>query len=137
MPWGWFDHKHDATGEWTGFLDQGVKVDGKLELPGTFRINSEMKGTLVSRDMLVLGEKSAVEGEIIGSHVIVAGRFDGTLHATKRVEIQGTGIITGEVHSPCVLIEPGAVFEGQCHIVPPGDEAKPIVIAMRSAASAG
>ena len=136
MPWGWFDHKHDESGEWTGFLEQGVRVDGKLEILGTFRINSEMKGTLVSRETLILGEKAAVEGEIIGNQVIVSGRFDGTLRATKRVEIQASGIITGDVYSPCVIIEPGAVFEGRCHIVPPGEDATAIVIAMRSAASA-
>jgi cytoskeletal protein CcmA (bactofilin family) len=135
MPWGWFDHKHDDTGEWTGFLDQGVKVEGKLETQGTFRINSEIKGTVLSEETLILGEKAAVEGEIIGNQVIVAGRFDGTLRAAKRVEVQATGIITGDVYSPCVIIEPGAVFEGQCHILPANEEARTIVIAMRSAAS--
>ena len=135
MPWGWFDHKHDDSGEWTGFLEQGVRVDGKLETQGTFRINSEMKGTLASQGTLVIGEQAAVEGEIAGNQVIVAGRFDGTLRATKKVEIQSTGIITGDVHAPCVIIEPGAVFEGQCHILPPGDDVRAIVIAMRSAAN--
>jgi cytoskeletal protein CcmA (bactofilin family) len=135
MPWGWFDHKHEESGEWTGFLEQGVKVDGRLETQGTFRINSEMKGTLVSQQTLILGEKAAVEGEIVGNQVIVSGRFDGTLRATRRVQIQPTGIITGDVYSPCIIVEPGAVFEGQCHVVPPGDDVRTIVIAMRSAAS--
>jgi cytoskeletal protein CcmA (bactofilin family) len=135
MPWGWFNHKHDDSGEWTGFLEQGAKVEGTLETQGTFRINSEMKGTLVSRETLILGEKAAVEGEIIGNQVMVSGRFDGTLRATKKVEIQPTGIVTGDVYSPCVIIEPGAVFEGQCHILPPGDDARTIVIPMRSAAN--
>ena len=135
MPWGWFDHKHDDSGEWTGFLEQGVRVDGKLETQGTFRINSEMKGTLASQGTLVIGEQAAVEGEIAGNQVIVAGRFDGTLRATKKVEIQPTGIVTGDIFSPCIVIEPGAVFEGQCHILPPGEDAKILVIPMRSAAS--
>ena len=32
-----------------------------------------MKGTLVSQETLILGEKAAVEGEIFGSQVIVVG----------------------------------------------------------------
>ena len=135
MPWGWFDRKNDESGDWTGFLEQGVKVDGRLETRGTFRINSEMKGTLVSQETLIIGEKAAVEGEIIGNQVIIAGRFDGTVHASKKVEIQPTGIITGDVHAPCIIIEPGAVFEDQCHIIPPGEGESTIVIPMRSAAS--
>jgi cytoskeletal protein CcmA (bactofilin family) len=134
MPWDWFSHKHDLSGEWTGFLEKGVKLDGKLETQGTFRINSEMKGTIVSEEALIIGEKAAVEGEIVGNQVIVAGRFDGILRAASKVELQSTGIITGEVHSPCVIIEPGAVFEGQCHIPVPGDVETKTVISMRSAA---
>jgi cytoskeletal protein CcmA (bactofilin family) len=135
MPWGWFDHKHEESGEWTGFLEQGVKVDGKLETHGTFRINSEIKGTIVSEETLILGEQAAVEGEIIGNQVIVAGRFDGTIRAAKKVEIQSTGIITGDVHAPCIIIEPGAVFEGQCHIPSTVEDESAVVIPMRSAGS--
>ena len=85
MPWGWFDHKrNDSSHEWTGFLEQGVKLDGKLESSGTFRIDSAVKGTLISQETLILGEHAAVEGEIDGSNIIIAGRFDGTIRATKR-----------------------------------------------------
>lgn len=136
MPWGWFDHKshEDAAGEWTGFLEKGAKLDGKLETSGTFRINSEMKGVLHSDQMLILGEQAAVEGEIYGKQVIVGGRFDGTIHATENVQVRATGILTGDVYSPCVDIEPGAVFEGQCHLSA-GEEAAPLVIPMHSAAN--
>jgi len=134
MPWGWFDHKNrdDSSGDWTGFLEKGVKLDGKLETEGTFRINSEMKGTLVSQETLILGEQAAVEGEIFGKQVIVAGRFDGAVHATESVQVQSTGILTGDVYSPCVIIDPGAVFQGQCHIPASGDQ-KPLVIPMHAA----
>ena len=122
------------SSEWTGFLDQGVKVEGKVEASGTFRIDSAMKGTLSSDDTLVLGEHSSVEGTIIGNFVIIAGRFDGVIRARGRVEIQPNAIVTGEVHSPCLVIEPGAIFDGQCHMLAPSEAAKPMTIPIRSAA---
>ena len=60
MAWGWFDRKRQDPAEWTGFLEQGVKVEGRLESSGTFRIDSAIKGTLVSEDTLILGEHSTV-----------------------------------------------------------------------------
>src|SRR5580692_12871502 len=112
MPWGWFDHKRgDVSAEWTGFLEQGVKLEGKLESSGTFRIDSAVRGKLVSQESLILGDNAAVEGEIDASTVIMAGRFDGPVRATKRVEIRSRAVVTGEVHSPCIVIEPGAIFE--------------------------
>ncbi len=130
----WFDRKRQESEVWTGFLDQGVKLDGKLEVNGTFRIDSAIKGTILSEDTLILGSHSVVEGEIVGNRVIVGGRFDGVIRARGKVEIQPDAIVTGEVHSPCLVIEPGAIFDGQCHMLGPAEAAKPITIPIRSAA---
>jgi len=133
VAWGWFDRKKTETSEWTGFLEQGVKLEGKLESTGTFRIDSAMKGTIVSDDILILGEHAFVEGEIRCNRVVVAGRFDGKIQAKTRVEIQPNAIVTGEVHTPCLVIEPGAVFDGHCHMLAPAEAAKPVTIPIRSA----
>ena len=130
----WFDRKKHDPSEWTGFLEQGIKLEGNLETSGTFRIDSAMKGTLSSDDTLVLGEHASVEGTIIGNFVLIAGRFDGTIRARGRVEIQPNAIVTGEIHSPCLVIEPGAIFDGQCHMIAPSEAAKPMTIPIRSAA---
>jgi cytoskeletal protein CcmA (bactofilin family) len=134
MAWSWFDRKRQDPAEWTGFLERGVKIEGRLESTGTFRIDSEMKGTLVSGDTLILGEHASVEGEILGNRVLIAGRFDGTIRAKGKVEIQPNAIVTGEVYTPCLVIEPGAIFDGQCHMSAPAEAAKPIMIPIRSAA---
>ncbi len=137
MAWRWFDRKHQESSEWTGFLEPGVRLEGKLESKGTFRIDSSMKGKLVSAGTLILGEHAAVEGEIVGNRVIIAGHFDGTIQATGRVDIQAKAVVAGDIHTPCLVIEPGAFFEGQCHMLTAAEPeaAKPIAIPIRSAAS--
>ena len=136
MAWGWFDRKRHESSEWTGFLERGVKLEGTLESSGTFRIDSAMKGTLVSEDTLVLGEHASIEGRIVGNRVIIGGRFDGSIEARGRVEIQPNATVTGEIHTPCLVIEPGAVFDGHCHMPTPTEASKPITIPIRSAAQA-
>jgi len=133
---GWFDRKrHDAT-EWTGFLEQGVRLEGKLETTGTFRIDSTMKGSIVSEDTLVLGEHSSIQGQITGNRVVIGGRFDGVIQAKTSVEIQASAVVTGEIHTPCLVIEPGAVFDGQCHMLAATEAAKPVTIPIRSGGQA-
>jgi cytoskeletal protein CcmA (bactofilin family) len=134
---GWFDRKKQGPNEWTGFLEQGVKVEGKLEASGTFRIDSAMKGTLSSDDTLVLGEHASVEGTINGNFVMIAGRFDGIIRARGRVEIQPNAIVTGEIHSPCLVIEPGAIFDGQCHMIAPSEAAKSVTVTIPIRSAAG
>jgi cytoskeletal protein CcmA (bactofilin family) len=131
----WFDRKKQESGEWTGFLERGVRLDGRLECPGTFRIDSSVKGTLVSEEILILGENARVEGEIHGVSVVIAGRFNGIIQAKTKVDIQPKAIVTGEIHTPCLIIEPGAVFDGQCHMLSHSQNAKPITIPIRSVAA--
>ena len=111
MAFNWFDRKRHEPSEWTGFLERGVNIEGKIETAGTFRIDSVMKGTLVSEDTLIVGEHAIMEGEIIGNRIVIAGRFDGTMRAKGKVEIQPSAIVTGEIYSPCVVIEAGAIFD--------------------------
>jgi len=136
MPFAWLDRKDHESGEWSGFLEKGVTVEGKLDTTGTFRIDSPMKGTLTSDSKLIVGENARIEGLIEGNYVVIAGRFDGTIKAKGKVEIQTKAIVTGEIHTPCLIIEPGAVFDGRCHMLATNQTAKTITIPIRSAASA-
>ncbi|HXZ11586.1 MAG TPA: polymer-forming cytoskeletal protein [Candidatus Sulfotelmatobacter sp.] len=131
-----FDKKRHESSEWTGFLEKGVKLEGKLEFPGTFRLDCVMKGTLSSSETLILGEHAVVEGQIYANYVAIAGRFDGVIEAKGRVEIRTKAIVTGEIHTPCLVIEPGAVFDGRCHMLAASQAAKPLTIPIRSAAHA-
>jgi cytoskeletal protein CcmA (bactofilin family) len=111
------DRKGSASsGEWIGFLEKGVVLEGRLELSGTFRIDCQMKGTIVSNSTLVIGENARLEGEIDGNHVVVGGRFEGVLSAKGRVEILAKGVIRGEVRAPCMIIEAGGILDGRCHM---------------------
>jgi cytoskeletal protein CcmA (bactofilin family) len=132
----WLDRKDGESGEWTGFLEHGVRLEGRLETTGTFRMDAVMKGNLTSSEVLILGEHARVEGQLEGNYIIIAGRFDGTIHAKGKVEIKAKAIVTGEIHTPCLIIEPGAVFDGSCHMLASSHSAKPMTIPIRSAASA-
>ena len=131
----WFDRNRHDSGEWTGFLDHGVKLEGRLESSGTFRIDSLMKGTLVSEETLILGEHATVEGQIDGNYVIISGRFDGVIRARGKVELKTKAIVTGEIHCPCLIIEPGAVFDGNCQMVGTTETSKAVTIPIRSVAA--
>ena len=133
MAWKWSrrsaDRSHD---EWIGFLDKGVRLEGTLELSGTFRLDAQVKGNIISAQTLILGEGARVEGQIEGNHVVVAGRFDGVIFAKGRVEIRPKGVVTGEVHTPCLVIEPGGIFDGRCHMIGASQAAKPVTIPIRA-----
>jgi cytoskeletal protein CcmA (bactofilin family) len=124
MAWKWpGSSTNGSSEEWTGFIDQGVTLEGTLQLTGTFRIDGNVKGNIISEQTLILGENAKVEGQIEGNRVVIAGRYDGVIFAKGRVEIQPKGVVTGEVHSPCLVIDPGGIFDGRCHMLAASDTA--------------
>jgi cytoskeletal protein CcmA (bactofilin family) len=118
--------------EFTGFLDKGVRFEGTLEAPGVFRVEAHVKGNVISNHSLILGESSRVEGQIEGNHVVISGKFDGVIFAKGRVEIHAKGVVTGEIHTPCLVIEAGGIFDGQCHMLAASESAKPLMIPIRA-----
>jgi cytoskeletal protein CcmA (bactofilin family) len=121
-----------GSGEWSGFLDKTVRFEGTLEFSGTLRIEAQVKGNIISDQTLVLGEGAKVEGQVEGNHVMVSGRFDGVIFAKGRVEILPGGVVTGEIHTPCLVIEPGGIFDGRCHMAVSAKAAQPVAIPFRA-----
>lgn len=138
MAWPFSDKRRppESQGEWSGFLDRTVRFEGTLEFSGTLRIEAQVKGNILSNQTLVLGEGAKVEGQIEGNQVIIAGRFDGVIFAKGRVEIQAKGVVSGEIHTPCMVIEPGGIFDGRCHMTASTQSAKTVTIPFRSASQA-
>ncbi len=125
--------KDDGSEEFTGFFDKGVRVEGTIEAAGVFRLDGPMKGNILSSHSLILGEGARLEGQIEGNHIVISGKFDGVIFAKGRVEIKAKGVVTGEVHTPCLVIEPGGIFDGRCHMLAASESTKPLTIPIRSA----
>jgi cytoskeletal protein CcmA (bactofilin family) len=137
MAWKWpISSKNSAGEEWTGFIDQGVSIEGTLTVTGTFRVDGHLKGSIISEQTIILGENAKVEGQIEGNRVVIAGRFDGVIFAKGRVEIEARGVVTGEVHSPCMVIDPGGIFDGRCHMLASTDTSASVTIPIRAASQA-
>src|SRR5260370_20973246 len=106
MAWKWpAAAKNGTSEEWTGFIDQGVTLEGTLTVTGTFRIDGNVKGNIISEQTVILGEGAKVEGQIEGNRIVISGLFDGVIFANGRVEIQSKVVVTDEVHSPCMVID--------------------------------
>lgn len=98
------------------YLAEGVKLDGTLDLPGSFQIEGQVTGIVRSQKTVIVGAQAFIEGEIEAHTVTVAGKVSGTVTGTDRVEILPEGWIEGEVRSPCLVIQAGGVLDGNCHM---------------------
>ena len=113
-----------------GFLDAGSHLRGDLHFEDTFRIDGKLTGKVDSDGDLYVGERGEVEGEIRVGRLFVSGVVKAVVMA-KRIEVAPGGQLRGEVETPTLVIDEGAIFEGQSRMVE--REVGPVLSAARSA----
>jgi cytoskeletal protein CcmA (bactofilin family) len=100
------------SGEVT-IVGQGAKLEGTVVSAGSLRIDGQIKGQVNADGDVVLSPQSAVEADIRAQNVSVAGRFKGSIVVKGRAEIARGGRVDGNITSKTLVIEEGAIFQGQ------------------------
>ncbi len=102
-----------ATGDLNALLGKGSEFEGKLTFEGTVRIDGKFTGSIVTNDVLVVGEGAKIGAEITCGTVIVHGEVNGNIRAKTSVELHHPAKVRGNVETPSLMVEKGVVFEGQ------------------------
>jgi cytoskeletal protein CcmA (bactofilin family) len=102
--------------EVNAFLGKGTTFEGKMTFEGLFRLDGKFNGEIFSGDSLIIGETGEVHAEITVNTLIVKGKLEGSITAKTRVEIHPPGKILGDIQTPVLVIEEGAVFDGNCRM---------------------
>ena len=102
------------SGELNGFLDRGSVFKGELEFEDTMRIDGRFHGRIQSKNELIVGESAHIEGDIHVGRIAISGTVVGKIVADQRVEIHRNGKVYSDIETPALIIEDGAIFQGNC-----------------------
>ena len=102
------------SGDLNGFLDRGSSFKGELEFEDTMRIDGKFNGRIRSKNELIVGESAHIEGEIHVGRIAISGTVMGKIQADQRVEIHRNGKVYSDIDTPALIIEEGAIFQGNC-----------------------
>jgi cytoskeletal protein CcmA (bactofilin family) len=101
-----------GTGDLNALLGRGSEFEGKLTFEGTVRIDGKFTGTIVTNDVLVVGEGAKVNAEISCGTIVVHGEINGNVKAKNAVELHHPARMKGNVETPSLMVEKGVLFEG-------------------------
>jgi len=99
------------------FLSEGTEFKGLLTFSGTVRIDGKFEGEIITQDVLVIGESAQVKAEVTVGQILVKGKLIGNINSTQKIEVFTTGQVIGNIRTPALLMEEGAILEGQCEMV--------------------
>lgn len=99
--------------EINAFLGANTTYEGKLTFQGAVRIDGTFVGEIVSEGVLIVGKDAQVEGTLAVGELVLSGRFTGEVNAGRRVLIHKAGHLEGVLRTPTLVMEEGAIMQGQ------------------------
>lgn len=108
--------KGRAEDEILSILGEGLEMTGEISFTSGVRVNGVVNGKIRSEAVLEIGPTGKVDAEITIRKILINGEFRGAIHASDRVEIHRDGKAYGDIYTPCLIIEAGAIFEGRCNM---------------------
>ena len=95
------------------FLDDGNEIVGKYTCSGTVMLDAKLRGEITANDTLVIGDHGVVEATVRAVVLVIRGKLIGKATASERVELKSSARVTGDVEAPVIVVEEGAVLDGQ------------------------
>jgi cytoskeletal protein CcmA (bactofilin family) len=125
-----------APGGLTAFIDQGSEFEGKLSFRDTVRIDGRFRGEIASENTLIVGESGEIEATIRSNTVSISGSVDGDVHAARKIVLHKTARVNGNLNTPCLVVEEGAVVNGTLKMASPDAKASAPLKAIEGGAKA-
>ncbi len=117
-------------------IGEGITVVGTIQIGrGVVRLDGHLEGKIVGPGDLVIGEKGFLEGEAEVNALILNGRLEGTVVAATAVHVTPTGKLCGKVQAAHLIIDQGAVFDGEgrtvrkedSQLLPQDEKSRPVL----------
>jgi cytoskeletal protein CcmA (bactofilin family) len=100
-----------------GFVGGASALTGEINFKGMMRVDGQLSGRVRSQDgTLIVSSGGRVEAEVFVAVAKINGTVEGDITATVRVELGRTARVAGNVETPALVVEEGAIFEGSCRM---------------------
>lgn len=80
-------------------------------------MDGKLQGKVSTNGTLVVGERACLETDIEAGTLIVHGEILGNIVASQRIELHATCRLYGNLQTPSLLVEEGAMLKGQCEVL--------------------
>ena len=92
-------------------IDTGLVITGNLQSDRDVQVDGEINGD-VHCSHLTVSKGGTITGNIVADEVVIRGKVNGIIHALQ-VVLQDTAHVESDIFHNSLIIEQGAVFDGQ------------------------
>ena len=105
-------------GRLSGFVGHGTVLTGETHFQMMLRVDGHLTGTVTSDGgTLIVGTNGQVDANVSVGVATVNGIINGDVVASEKIQLGRTARVMGNIATPRLVIEEGAVFEGGCSMI--------------------
>lgn len=102
-------------GRLSGYVGHGTVLTGETSFQAMLRVDGHLTGQVSSDSgTLIIGSTGQVDANIVVAAAVINGTVNGDIVAAEKLELGRTARVVGNIQTPRLLIEDGAVLEGSC-----------------------
>jgi cytoskeletal protein CcmA (bactofilin family) len=95
-------------------LSKTIIVTGEISADEDLLIDGKVNGTIrVPGHAIVIGPTAEIKADVLAKAIEIRGRVDASIVASERAVIRSGAHVEGRVVSPRLVVEEGAVINGQ------------------------
>jgi|GEM_PF-6345250 len=114
------NHRREERTDWgkslplqVTVIGPSIKMKGELTGSGDLVIEGRIEGQIYLKEHhLTVGPSGWVGADVTARRITVRGQIHGNVKGLERVEISAGGKVLGDIATPKILVEEGALFSG-------------------------
>ncbi len=103
----------DISFDAASVIDRHSAFDGNFRSQRDIRVEGDLKGNVSCDGTLFVADGASVAASVDAEHVTVAGDLNGDIRCRGRLHILPSGRVRAKVATGSLVIQEGAVYEGQ------------------------
>jgi cytoskeletal protein CcmA (bactofilin family) len=97
-------------------IGPGTQIEGGLRASDDVQVHGKVGGSIVGEAAVLLAAGAVVSGDVTGAEVTIGCALRHAVHASRSVHLLSTAEVYGDVTAPRIVIDDGAVLEGNVKI---------------------
>jgi cytoskeletal protein CcmA (bactofilin family) len=98
-------------------IGRSVVIKGEVSGAESLYVDGRIEGTVNFTDSRVtIGRSGVIVANINAKEVVIMGTVTGNIHCTDRLDIRSEGSLAGDVVTPRICVEDGAVLKGAVEV---------------------
>jgi cytoskeletal protein CcmA (bactofilin family) len=102
-----------ASFDTASLVDRHSAFDGTFRSQRDLRVEGELKGNVTCEGTLFVSEGATIAATVDAEHITVAGELTGEIRCRGRLQILPSGRVRATVSTGSLVIQEGAIYEGQ------------------------